>query len=201
MIWILAAYFFVQSILAAGQSQVLGVLISATLTVLLVTSKYTEVFALTINRPINLREWANYRPASAGGWVYIIRDVEISGFYKIGKTHRPFKRMKTFAVKLPFRTELIHVIPSDDAGKLESKLHQLYAKHRKRGEWFDLPASVIKDLKQYGVTKNDADSFKIRNDAGKIVGHVCPGCGKELSVSGWSRHRRTCEALAGVVWK
>lgn len=39
---------------------------------------------------------------------------------------------------------------------------------------------------------------QIRNDAGKIVGHVCPGCGKELSISGWSRHKRNCEALANI---
>lgn len=31
-----------------------------------------------------------------------------------------------------------------------------------------------------------------RNDNGELLGYVCPGCNKALSVSGWSRHKRTC---------
>lgn len=40
---------------------------------------------------------------------------------------------------------------------------------------------------------------KIRNGDGVIVGHICPGCGKELSRSGWSRHKKTCSELLEMV--
>lgn len=33
---------------------------------------------------------------------------------------------------------------------------------------------------------------------GKLAGWVCPGCGKELSISGWSRHRRTCNEYVSL---
>ena len=31
-----------------------------------------------------------------------------------------------------------------------------------------------------------------RDDMGTLLGYVCPGCNKALSVSGWSRHKNTC---------
>ncbi len=33
---------------------------------------------------------------------------------------------------------------------------------------------------------------KIRNDDGHLTAYICPGCHKELSVSGWSRHKAKC---------
>lgn len=32
----------------------------------------------------------------------------------------------------------------------------------------------------------------ITDEKGKVHGWVCPGCDKELSISGWSRHKHTC---------
>lgn len=37
---------------------------------------------------------------------------------------------------------------------------------------------------------------KLRDEAGHLVAYICPGCGKQLSVSGWSRHRKQCEKLS-----
>lgn len=34
---------------------------------------------------------------------------------------------------------------------------------------------------------------RIEDDEGKLAGYACPGCGKELSISGWSRHKRSCD--------
>lgn len=36
---------------------------------------------------------------------------------------------------------------------------------------------------------------KVRGDDGKLTGYICPGCHAELSISGWSRHKKTCELL------
>lgn len=41
-----------------------------------------------------------------------------------------------------------------------------------------------------------------RNEAGELQGYICPACNKELSISGWSRHKKTCPqytALAASV--
>lgn len=37
---------------------------------------------------------------------------------------------------------------------------------------------------------------KVRNNDGILVGYVCPGCNATLSVSGWSRHKKSCEKLS-----
>lgn len=38
----------------------------------------------------------------------------------------------------------------------------------------------------------------VERDGDVIAGYVCPGCGKQLSVAGWSRHRRSCSAYASI---
>ena len=39
------------------------------------------------------------------------------------------------------------------------------------------------------------EPHKLRADDGKLTGYICPGCGNHLSISGWSRHKKTCEHL------
>lgn len=40
---------------------------------------------------------------------------------------------------------------------------------------------------------------KLLDGSGKLRGYMCPGCGVDLSVSGWSRHKKTCEKLNVLV--
>lgn len=42
---------------------------------------------------------------------------------------------------------------------------------------------------------------KLLDSSGKLRGYICPGCGVDLSVSGWSRHKKTCEHLNILVEK
>lgn len=71
------------------------------------------------------------------GWVYIVRGKEDE--YKIGMTARePGKRLAEFTPKLPFATELIITIESDDALGLESYIHSMFDDERINGEWFKL---------------------------------------------------------------
>lgn len=100
-----------------------------------------------VGEPINLRQWIGQRSYSGKGYVYILKDIEISGYYKIGKTSQPYERMKTFGVRLPFAAELVHVIECDNADRLEIKLHYQFADKRKQGEWFALTDEDIKSLK------------------------------------------------------
>lgn len=73
-----------------------------------------------------------------GNYVYVIKDASASGYYKIGKTHLPSQRLVRFAVTLPFRIEIISIIPCEDMSELEAWLHQTFSKYRVDGEWFDL---------------------------------------------------------------
>ena len=40
---------------------------------------------------------------------------------------------------------------------------------------------------------------KVRGDDGRLMGYICPGCGSSLSISGWSRHKKTCEHLQVLI--
>lgn len=42
------------------------------------------------------------------------------------------------------------------------------------------------------------DAIRIEDNEGKVARYVCPGCDKELSVSGWCRHKRTCNAYLSL---
>ena len=80
------------------------------------------------------------------GYVYVIQDIDISMLYKIGRTINPKDRLNKFAVELPFATEIVAIVATDDAPTLEWQLHQRYAESRKRGEWFDLKASQVREI-------------------------------------------------------
>lgn len=43
------------------------------------------------------------------------------------------------------------------------------------------------------------DSSQLRNDEGLLVGYICPGCSKQLSISGWSRHKHSCKQYQVLV--
>ena len=86
------------------------------------------------------------------GYVYLLKDVEVSGRYKIGMTTNPQQRMGNFGVKLPFQTELIHLFYTDDCRRDERQLHERFAQKRRGGEWFALNDSDVAYIKRLGVT-------------------------------------------------
>lgn len=43
------------------------------------------------------------------------------------------------------------------------------------------------------------DSSQLRNNDGLLVGYICPGCSKQLSISGWSRHKHSCKQYQVLV--
>lgn len=34
---------------------------------------------------------------------------------------------------------------------------------------------------------------ELRSNDGRLNAYICPGCGKQLSISGWSRHKKSCK--------
>lgn len=137
LLWITSFYFVVQMMVFYTLfNQPFNILVFFVILILNVGITF-DLF-MPDSRPINLKDWIVERKADHGGYVYILKDVEVTQTYKIGKTVRPYERMKRFAVELPFQTKLIHVIQCDDPSGLEAMLHRHFAEKRVRGEWFNL---------------------------------------------------------------
>ena len=83
---------------------------------------------------------------SPEGYVYLIKEIEYSDLYKIGRTNDPATRSSYVDLKTPGKTEIIAILKSDDDRRLESDLHATYGSNRKQGEWFELTDSQVLDI-------------------------------------------------------
>lgn len=72
------------------------------------------------------------------GYVYLLQDIDVTHYYKIGKTNKPENRINHFDTMLPFEIRVVHVISSKNCDALEAMLHHQYADKHVRGEWFSL---------------------------------------------------------------
>ncbi len=79
-----------------------------------------------------------------GGYVYLVEgEGEI---YKIGRTAQLEQRMSFFEIKLPFATQLVCAVQSDDIVTLERQLHERYKDKHLNGEWFRLTEQDVKEI-------------------------------------------------------
>ena len=101
---------------------------------------------------MNVESIHSLQPLSPpAGYVYVVRDVEISGIYKIGYTGHPATRFAKFDNELPFRIEPVLILKIDgdgDAKEFEQGLHRRYLKLKKFGEWFRLNDHHIGQLRE-----------------------------------------------------
>jgi len=82
------------------------------------------------------------------GYVYIVR-CTMQGhenLHKIGMTRGLKERMISFK-QFPFKPELVLSAYSDDARKIERRLHKMYAAKRVYGEWFQLDSDDLENIK------------------------------------------------------
>lgn len=84
---------------------------------------------------------------SAGQYVYLMQDVSLTGFIKIGRSNNVARRLHQFDLVLPIELKVIHVIRCSDMYAAEAELHHYYAKKRINGEWFDLDMQDVLHLK------------------------------------------------------
>lgn len=92
------------------------------------------------------------------GYVYIIK--ADTGHYKVGRSKNVPGRMKLFAVKLPFKFEIINYFLCDDMYLAEKELHQVLARYHVNGEWFNLPqevATLLANITEYVVFDEEAE--------------------------------------------
>lgn len=77
------------------------------------------------------------------GFVYVIA---CRGFFKIGIAQDVGQRLAMLQIGNPFDLVLLRSFPSNDPARDEETLHLALWKWRRRGEWFELPPSVLANL-------------------------------------------------------
>jgi hypothetical protein len=74
------------------------------------------------------------------GYVYLLKG---GPYHKIGLSSNPGRRMEEISPRLPFGTELVCTIATEDMRGLESHLHEQFADKRANGEWFELDEADV----------------------------------------------------------
>jgi len=69
--------------------------------------------------------------------VYLIQSLE-NGFYKIGVSKNPKKRIKQLQTGNPVTLKLITVFKTEYPYQIESFLHKRFSHCHREGEWFEL---------------------------------------------------------------
>lgn len=76
--------------------------------------------------------------------VYFMRTGD---FVKIGVTTGMFARYQAIDAATPFMVDILATLPGDQ--KLERELHQRFAEHRHKYEWFRIEGALADYLKQF----------------------------------------------------
>lgn len=79
--------------------------------------------------------------------VYLIQSLE-DGYYKIGISKNPPKRLKQLQTGNSSELKLVDSFPSEYANKIEKTLHNFLNYSRKEGEWFDIPLTEALGFKE-----------------------------------------------------
>lgn len=82
-----------------------------------------------------------------GQYVYLIQDVDVTRYCKIGRTTNLSGRLQRFGIELPFNHNLIHLIYTGNSSKAETALHRRFKAQRMNGEWFALSDDDIEFIK------------------------------------------------------
>lgn len=87
--------------------------------------------------------------------IYLIQSLE-EGYYKIGVSKNPEKRLKQLQTGNSSELKLIHSYSSEYANKIEKTLHNMLSHCKKEGEWFDmsLPDALSFDVQCERIEKN-----------------------------------------------
>ena len=80
------------------------------------------------------------------GYVCLIRDMDY-GRYKIERMNHPAADLEDLTAALPFKTQIAYIAKTNDAAASERYLHQRYARHAARGEWFDLNDAQLREIR------------------------------------------------------
>lgn len=79
-------------------------------------------------------------------FLYLIQHKEITEYTKIGYTTDIEKRIKSLQTASPTGINLIYLVESDYAFKMEQALHKRYSSKNSNLEWFKLSDNDIKTI-------------------------------------------------------
>jgi len=94
-------------------------------------------------------------------FVYLLKSYE-NGYYKIGTSKNPLKRIKELQIGNPEKIEIINSYLSENYSKIEIALHNYYSYTRKTNEWFDL--TLEDELNFIDLCKNIDKNLKFLNE-------------------------------------
>jgi hypothetical protein len=97
--------------------------------------------------------------------VYLIQSLE-EGYYKIGVSKNPKKRVKQLQTGNSSELKLIASFSSEYAHKIEKSFHSRFSYLKKEGEWFDL--SLIEALSFVEDCKRIHESIDILKKSGNV---------------------------------
>src|SRR5262245_45406787 len=87
------------------------------------------------------------RREACNQFVYIVQAHLEKPLYKIGKTNRPKIRLALLRSISPAVLQLVHVIRTNQARRLEAYLHGRYCPQRQHGEWFALDDRHLAEIR------------------------------------------------------
>lgn len=97
--------------------------------------------------------------------IYLIQSQE-DGYYKIGISKHPQKRIKQLQTGNSSELKLISTYETEYANKIEKTLHRRYSYLKKEGEWFEL--SLIEDISFLDDCKKIEEGFISLKNAGNV---------------------------------
>jgi predicted small secreted protein len=77
--------------------------------------------------------------------IYLIKESE-NNYYKVGVSGNINQRIKQLQTGSAGTIELIEKYPSKYSHKIEKALHRKYQQYNVKGEWFNLPESMLNDF-------------------------------------------------------
>lgn len=97
------------------------------------------------------------RLKSPAGYVCLIRDMDYGSRYKIERMNHPAADFEELTAGLPFKTQIAYIARANDAAASERYLHQRYARHTARGEWFDLNDAQLREIRRLTSSRPRGD--------------------------------------------
>ena len=98
-------------------------------------------------------------------YIYLIQSQE-DGYYKIGVSKHPKKRVKQLQTGNSSELKLIESYQSEHANQIERSLHRRYSYLKKEGEWFDM--SIKEDVSFLTDCKHIEENIIILKEKGNV---------------------------------
>jgi predicted GIY-YIG superfamily endonuclease len=98
-------------------------------------------------------------------YVYLIQSLE-DGYYKIGVSKHPKKRVKQLQTGNSSELKLIESYQTEYAHKIESALQNRYSYLKKEGEWFDM--SISNEVSFISECKKIEETFEVLKKSGNV---------------------------------